>query len=56
MDIREQIKECPKCKSMIYRENDTLRCLSNECDWEVPARRINDKEVPTWAELKDMWA
>jgi hypothetical protein len=40
-------KDCPKCRCMIYRENDTLFCLNAACDWESPARRVKDKEVPT---------
>ena len=54
-EIRVPNKECPKCKCIIYRENDTLRCLNSKCDWETPARRVKDKEIPTMAEYKNLW-
>lgn len=55
MEERKQVN-CPKCGQIIYRENNTLRCISNNCTWETPARRVKDKEVPTISELKQTWA
>lgn len=44
---------CPE-HGIVYRcrKDDTLICLVYECGWNTPARRKEDKAIPTAGELR----
>ena len=37
------------------RYNDEIVCLRNGCDFKTPARRKQDEDVPSLAEIKKVW-
>ena len=34
------------------REGEVLYCMIHECNWTAPARRKEDKEIPTLPDVK----
>jgi len=55
-DRRKNERKCPKCGYHILGiYNDYLTCLSPACDWKVQAKREEDKQYPTYEELRKLW-
>jgi len=50
---RNNNDRCPECSSIIYRENDLIKCC--RCDFEVKWKRKEDKEISTMQDYKKLW-
>jgi len=51
---------CPKCQSKLLARviddaGDNIICLASNCDWKIPSRRKEDKEIPNIHNLKREW-
>ena len=54
-DKRINPNECPIHKRhFLWRKDDMITC--SMCDWVgVPARRIEDKKIPLYLDVKENW-
>jgi len=46
-------RKCPKCGSeFLCRQNDKIICLNYGCNWNIEAKRNEDKEIKTLSFMK----